>query len=155
MPRQITDARFNLAEHANNTWRARLEKGTTLEDLRTPEFYRLLSAKVRAGDLIHCAWEDGSGFVILYVRAIASGALVVHPVAGGLFRDQDDEEVAPLPSPGIDEQDGVRVEWAGDQDLWRVVRVADGTIIKSGLGEQREARRQRTVYLQTARRTAA
>lgn len=155
MPRQITDSRFYLAEHANNTWRARLEAGTTLEDIRTPEFYKLLSAKVRAGDVIHAAWEDGSGFVILYVRATNTGALVVHPVAGGLFRDESDEAIEPLPQPGVDEMDGVRVEWAGDQDLWRVVRVSDGEIIKKGLGEQREARRQRTVYLQTARRTAA
>ena len=153
MGRQITDARFNLAEHANNTWRARLEDGTTMDDLRTPEFYRLLSAKVRAGDLIHAAWENGAGFVILYVRATSSGALVVHPVAGGLFRD-DGALVETLPTPGIDETDGVRVEWAGEQHLWRVVRAVDGAVIKDRLGEQREARRQRTLYLQTARPAA-
>lgn len=158
MPRQIVDSRFRLAEHQRQAYRATLEKGTTVEDLRDPDFWRLLSARVRPGDTIEATWEDGSGFAMLYVRAIpGAGRLVVELLFGGLFDQEDDGlDLPALPGAGqIDVQDGVRVEYAGQHDLWRVVLEADGRVIKSGLGLQREARRQRTVYLQTLNRPAA
>lgn len=165
MPRQLTDSRFRLAEHQRQAYRATLEAGTTLRDVRDPEFWRLLSAKVRPGDTIEATWEDGSGFLLLYVRAIpGAGRLIVHPIAGGLFRDQDEDEVdlhtvsnlALVPGAGeIDVQDGIRVEYAGQHDLWRVVLESDGSILKSGLPTRSEGRRQRTVYLKGLGRAAA
>lgn len=158
MPRQITDSRFRLAEHQRQSYRATLEKGTKVEDLRDPDFWRLLSAKVRPGDTIEATWEDGSGFAMLYVRAMpGAGRLVVELLFGGLFDDAEDAtDLAALPGAGQpDVQDGVRVEYAGQHELWRVVLESDGRVIKSGLGMQREARRQRTVYLQTLGRAAA
>lgn len=157
MPRQLTDSRFRLAEHQRQAYRATLEAGTTPDEVRDPDFWRLLSAKVRPGDTIEATWEDGSGFLLLYVRASpGAGRLVVEPVAGRMFDDGDAIDLPALPGAGLpDVQDGVRVEYAGQHELWRVVLEADGRVIKSGLGLQREARRQRTVYLQTLGRSAA
>ncbi|MGX9983966.1 hypothetical protein [Methylobacterium fujisawaense] len=158
MPRQITDSRFRLAEHQRQAYRATLEKGTKLKEIRDPDFWRLLSARVQSGDTIEATWEDGSGFAMLYVRAIpGAGRLVVELLFGGLFDDAEDAiDLPALPGAGLpDVQDGVRVEYAGQHELWRVVLESDGRVIKSGLGMQREARRQRTVYLQTLGRTAA
>lgn len=158
MPRQLTDSRFRLAEHQRQAYRATLEAGTTLSNVRDPEFWRLLSAKVRPGDTIEATWEDGSGFLMLYVRAIpGAGRLVVEPLFGGLFDQPADEaDYAMVAGAGqLDVQDGIRVEWAGDHDLWRVVLEADGSILKSSLPTKSEARRQRTNYLKTLGRAAA
>ncbi|WP_375408511.1 hypothetical protein [uncultured Methylobacterium sp.] len=145
MGRQMTSPRFKLAEHARNVHRCNLEVGTTVDELLNPTFFVNVAGTVRAGDIIECLWDDYSRFLQLMVRKADRISVVVAPFGGADLErvERDETEEAPA--------EDYRHEFAGAQEQWRVIRVADGQVIKAGLASEAAAKREIAAARKTGR----
>lgn len=122
--------------------------GTVLSDLDTPEFWAAVSRFLRPWSRYNIRAADGSFYVEMIVTAVEDGKPVLRKLCGYV-----DEDLADL-KDGSDLKDGVRVEFVNEAAGWRVIREVDQYVIKTGLRERGEARRQRTIYLNGLRQAA-
>lgn len=140
MARQLTNPRFRHGEHARNVFQIVPELGTTMEEILSPLYLANVSAKLRVGDRIEVLQEDYGGFAELLVRRVEHGSVVTALLFSVAF-DEAEEIEAPEPD--------YRVEFTGAQSLWRVVRIADGVVVKDGVQTEAAAKRWLTNHLKT------
>lgn len=137
----IRESRLNFVEFARQTHHAVPEEGTRLEDILKDDFWSLVSAKFKPGDLIEVHAEDGTFFAELYVRAAGRNWAKV-----ALLRNVELEPVqAAIVSPEFD------IAWKGPHRKFSVLRLSDSQIIKDGF----EAREQAADYIKSHVRAMA
>lgn len=122
--------------------------GTEPADLERPEFWASVQRWLKPWARYSIRAADGSFYIEAIVVEVKDGAPVLRKLCGFV-----DEEMADLKG-GADVKDGVRVEFIDEASGWRVIRESDQYVIKANLRERREARRQRTVYLDGLRKAA-
>ncbi|GEM_PF-4710442 len=122
--------------------------GTTMDDLEKPEFWAAVSRYLKPWARYNIRAADGSFYLEMIVVSVEANRPVLRKLCGFV-----DEEMVEL-KDGRDVIDGVRVEFVDEATGWRVIRESDQYVIKDKLRERREARRQRTIYLDGIRKAA-
>lgn len=140
MGRQLTYPRYKLGEHARNVHRVNLEVGTTREELLDPAFFVNVSGSMRAGDIIEAVLDDYSRFFSLLIQKADRISVKVAVISDVTFEDAPAAE-----APAED----FRIEHAGAQEQWRVIRLTDGVVIKTGLASEAAAKRELTHHCKT------
>jgi hypothetical protein len=120
--RKIHPSRFKQAEAVRNVWFAVLEEGTKFEEILDPAYWAHNAAKLRIGDRIEVAPDDGSFFAELIVRAQGNQFAKV-----ALLRKVDLE-----PTTETSALDGFEVQWKGQQRKHCVVRLRDKQVVSEG-----------------------
>ena len=119
-----TEARLKGAAYERNHYLLRVEPGTTIENLLTPEFWSHLGQKLRPTDIVEVIPDDGSYFAILFVVANDRLWAKMHVLG---YHDLTE---AAKDMPVTDSQNH-SVEWKGGTMKFAVIRLSDGAILKS------------------------
>ncbi|MGD9540812.1 hypothetical protein [Methylocystis sp.] len=123
--------RFQTAETQRNVWFATVETNIQAEDVLKPDFWRHLSGQIQPYDVIEvgvdsCEWR----LELLVCDVWHQGCRVVElgriEMGGQEVEDQ---------SAG----DDMRARWRGPVNKWCVVRIADGVVLKGGIGNKTTA----------------
>jgi hypothetical protein len=116
----ISPTNVREATYDTTLWRAIINAGTPFEDLLKPEFWALVSSKMRPTDIIQCVAEDNAYFVELLVLDCSSKWAKVK-----LLRKVD-----------ISAEEAAPIQTATDYELvfrgprrWSVKRQSDGQIV--------------------------
>lgn len=120
-------------DFARTRYTATIPQGTPYEEVLAPEYWAFHGNTLRAGDHIECEEEGGAFYAHLQVRQTGINAVTVREVYAKHF---DQEEDAGEPEAPFD------VQWAGPRAKWRVIRVSDGHIVKSGIEDKAVAYRE-------------
>lgn len=123
--------RLVQAEFRRFDWHYDVEHGTLPEDLKRPEYWAPLSHTLKRNHIIHCVWEDGSGYAECHVLASGHGWVKVH-VARHIQYEQIDPE-------SLGKVSGYRVRYVNNFAQWCVVRESDKQTIKDKCETEREA----------------
>ncbi|MGE0231430.1 MAG: hypothetical protein AB7O39_03165 [Flavobacteriaceae bacterium] len=126
----IIGNRFKLAEYVRNTWHVTPKPEDEPKDLLDPKWWVHVSQNLKAGDRIEAFAETrewyAEGVVLDAGVWGAKIALTLGPVK--LAND------AVVEAP-----EEYAVQWGGPSAKWRVVRVADKTVLRDQLGSKEEA----------------
>ncbi len=128
----LVPSRIQLADQASNRWRATLEAGTTLDEIKDPGYWAHFASKLHQYDDIVCIEESGAFRADLMVTACARTWATVKVLA--LHKLEESEAAAPTQAS----QD-YRIEWAGPHHKFRMVRGTDNEVIRDGLQTKAEA----------------
>lgn len=127
----LTENHLKLAEYQRNVWLASPSAGTTVEDMKKPDYWANTGHTFRPGDRIEVMPEDMAFFAEFIVRDAGALFANVHALRVVEFGD----EVKPV------EAGEYRVQWAGPHDKFRVMRTSDNAIIQKGFASKSAALR--------------
>lgn len=108
--RAVMPGRVKLAESARNHWVVTVEQGTTVEDLRRPEFWSLVSKTFRPYDRIEVRSDDGTYFAEYIVLSADRAWAKVHELRVEMLGTQDVSLTAAQMSEQLRRY---KVEWRG------------------------------------------
>lgn len=120
------------AENRRNYWAIELQADATREDLERPSFWSHEASKMKPGDRVEAAWEDGQKWADLLVMSSGPGAVRMHIIH---FMEQDG---ATAQDSGF-EPTLTKVEWKGPSAKWCVIRAGDGLKVKEGFADKIDA----------------
>lgn len=121
----LSDARCKQSEFISTNWRAVLEQGTTLDDIKEPKFWSYCAVKLRQFDEITVIEESGAFRTHVIVTACDRTWATVAVITHTPLREQTAEEAQPK-APTLEEY---RVAHRGPIHKWRVERVSDGFVL--------------------------
>lgn len=123
----LVPANFKRAEYDTTDWNAHVPATVTREDLRTSDFYAVVSPKLKRFDRIRVI-PDNSGFYAEYVVTEAGlGYCQVHEL---FFH-----ELQPIVADASGIPPGFSIDFAGESG-YQARRLKDGVIVISGAGSK-------------------
>lgn len=122
--------RWRQKEYENPGHCVYVPYGTTLDDVRAPSFWANVAGKLRPGNTVEVHWDDFGQFAEFYVRSAGRNWASV-----ALLRHVELEAAAP---PQAREQYGVA--YNGVVDKFRITRMSDNAVIKTGFASELQAR---------------
>lgn len=131
----LIDTRIKLAEFVATDYRAVLEQGTTLDEIKEPKFWAHCAVKLRQYDEIRCIEESGAFRAHLLVTACDRNWAMVEVLDYKQLREQTPVEATPK-APTLEEY---RVAWRGPHHKWCAERVSDNQRLFSGGQSKLEA----------------
>ena len=120
-----------LAEHVRQIYRVIADEGLTVEDIKRPDYWVHVAARLRPGDRIEVEAEDGLWFAELYVRAASRMEAIV-----------DVLRVCPLGPDGKPAEVAeslYRVQFKGPKKLHCIIRNSDDVIVTEGISTKEAA----------------
>ena len=128
--KKVSEAEFQLTESVQASYTAMPQVGTTREDVLKPAFWVHVAKYLKPMTEIRVLPKDGSWYgryLVLYVDSIQARVkeLEFHVL----------EEVA----EAQDDSGPYAIKWSGPAAKFRIVRKADGKILKEGFGTRGEA----------------
>lgn len=125
----ILSKSIKLAEHVRQCYSACPASGVGPEDILDPKYWVHVSANLRPGDKIEILPEDSEWYAELIVlnagRFGAKVAFILEPVMLSA-------------SETVADNDEFDVRWSGPHSKFRVVRMADKSVIKDGFQTKEE-----------------
>lgn len=126
---KLSPAKLQPASHYRTRYAAVVDDGTSVDDLKRPEFWCHVANKLRQTDVIEVLPEDGSFFAELLVLKTGIGfakvMLLRHVDLEGQETDGD--------------SDLVHVQWKGPHRKHSVIRKSDGEILRDGFATKADA----------------
>lgn len=147
--RKLLGGKLKRAEFERTVYRICPEYGTTLEDLLKPEYWSHVGKQLRHFDKIEVVFEDSSRYLELVVIDCAPLWAKVSVVLDLDLTDEKEE--ANKVRQDKDTNGDFRVEWGGNNQKFRVIRVADKEKIKEGFATKAEAEK----WVEEHRKTVA
>lgn len=132
--KKLAAARFALANGNREVWQARVEPGTTLDEMLEPSFWAHVAGKIDVrgfGSKIEVIAEDGSFYaelLVTYSTMREIRAVKLHWV--------DLERTDPLSMP-----DAPYIAEHKGFGKWRVLRTSDRTVARDGFNSKEDAQR--------------
>ncbi len=128
----ITRSQFSLADQVRNRWSITVEPESTLEDLLKEEATQHIANMLKIGDLIEACTADQAWFAVLMVKDAGRNFARFHVV-------QFAELVPTVPVGDPEKDSDYTVSWGGPHQKHRVIRKADGAVLKDGFSDKRSA----------------
>lgn len=119
------------AEYQRTVYMASPPAGTTVEQMKRPDYWANTGHLFRPGDRIEVLPEDMAFFAEFIVRDAGRLYANVHVLRNVEF----DDEVKPI------EAGDYRVQWAGPAHKFRVMRTSDNSVIQTGFSTKGAALR--------------
>lgn len=144
---KIIEARFKEASFARNQWRVAAEYGTTLDDIKKPEYWAHVAKNLKPGDEISVLADDMTFKVNLDVLdASRTGAKV-------FVVDYIDYTINDNPVDFTTDQDPeYEIKYAGPHLQHQVIRLSDRSVIKENLALRGDAEAWLKEHLKTITR---
>jgi hypothetical protein len=130
MSKSLTAVRHKLADYERNVWVANTEAGVSLDEIRKPEFFAHVAAKLKPWDRIEVRPDDETFYAELLVRSAGKNWAVTTLIQ---FTDLAPKEEQAKP------QEGYRTEFGGPHHKWRVLRLSDKEVVSKGHTDQASA----------------
>jgi hypothetical protein len=127
----LGENQLKQAEYQRTVYMASPPAGTTVEDMKRPDFWTNTGHIFHPGDRIEVLPEDMAYFVEFIVRDAGRLYANVHVLRAVEF----DDEVKPI------EAGEYRVQWAGPSHKFRVVRTTDNAVVQTGFANKGAALR--------------
>ena len=121
----LSDARIKQSEFVSTNYKAILEQGTTLDEIKEPKYWSFCAVKLRQYDEIIAIEESGAYRTHLLVTACDRNWATVAVISHTELRDKTAEESEPK-APTLEEY---RVAYRGPIHKWRVERVSDNSVV--------------------------
>lgn len=137
-------ARMKLAEFDRSIFSVSPEQGITLDDMKRPEFWSHVSAKMKPGDRIEVISEDNEWFAELIV--ISSSRQWAKVSVLRFVELAQDPSLSAFDMNAV-ENSGFEVKWGGNTDKFRVTRNSDKEVVHRGSSTKAEAERWLVDYL--------
>jgi hypothetical protein len=137
--RPLSPSQIQLAEYATRHHVVTLPVGTPFEDCLKPEFWANTADRLRVCDKVDVFDAKGTFYAELLVRAVAQSRPVQGAKGGAqliVLRHIEFDPVETRVKP-IEHT----VEFRGPAELWCVVRITDGAVVKSHLETREMAER--------------
>lgn len=131
--RQLPPARLKGREFANQDHAATVEQGTTVEDLKRPEFWSHVAPKLRPYDEIRVSVDDGTFYARLLVLSVGRNWAKTHVLENHTLTSKD------VDMTQAEGYDGYEVKYRGAHCKFSVIRKADSTVIHEGMTSKAEA----------------
>lgn len=128
----ITRKDFSLAETVRNRYAVTVDPGATLEDVLKEESTQHIAASLRIGDILEVTPADQSWYAELMVKDCGRNFAKFHTL-------QFVELVPTDPVGDVAKSDAYTTSWGGPHQKHRVVRKADGAVLKDGFTDKRQA----------------
>lgn len=138
--RKIGVHEMHAADYQRSDWVARPEKGTTLDEMMTPEYWANQAQNMRQFDRIEVRAFDGSWWAELLVMVVQPFAAKVH-----VLRHLDFAK--PSASGDLAVPDGYEIKWRGPQHRFAIVRLSDNTVITEDHASKQTAAASLDLYL--------
>ena len=127
----LTPNQCKLLESVNNRWRAVVPKGTTREQLRTPDLWRVVSTSLTRFDKIAIVDEASTFFAEMLVYDCGMGYAMLVELS---FTD--------LPRVVVTDDDvpvNHVIEHLGPESMWTIRRISDSAVMGKGFSSREEA----------------
>ena len=124
MAAKLSPNRLKLADYCRSVYFTYVDNGVTLKDILSPEFWTNSGQVLVQGDRIEIFSESCLFWGEFLVMDNTNKVLRLAKLQ---FVDFNDGIALVERSPGFE------VKWGGNTDLFRVIRVSDGFVVKSGL----------------------
>lgn len=144
MTKKIQQTRFQPAGHYTNVFEMVLEHGTTLDDVRHPEFFSHVARLCKPGDEIKFKTEDFTLWGLAIVLRVESNALVVKILQHNDLTDK--EGVIDSSSDAVKASD-FEIKHRGPVGKHSILRKSDKAVIKDGFDTQRAAEQALNEYI--------
>ena len=130
----LNSSKLQRAGHYRETWEAVVPAETKMDELLSPKYWVHVAAKLRKMSIINVLSEDEHWFAELIVLGSGTGYAKVKCLRHVNFYDEGAkaEEESSIPSDLL-------VKWAGPHDKYRVERVSDKHVLKSGFQKKQDA----------------
>ena len=125
-PKKLKSPDMKLKEHVTFDWRAEVDHGVTIDDLLDPVFWSDVSGHCFQGKFnrVEITWKDGSQWAELLVVGY-----------GPTWAKMVKLNYVVLNTPeGIKTVGGkdYEIKWSGPHSKFRIIRLADGEVIRDG-----------------------
>lgn len=130
--KRLHATRFNGMEFATQEWRAMAPAGDTISDMLVPEYWCLVSAKMKPLCTVQVVWEDASKFAEFIVLSNGPNwAKVALLREVSLRADGADAPASP--------DENYEAKFVNHHFGWCVIRKSDGESIKTNLPSEDDA----------------
>ena len=127
----LPPGRMRLLENAHNHWSVNVPHGTTVEDIKTEEFWSLVCNKFpKPGAFVTVDADDLSWFAQGRVMSAGKTWAQIHFYNVVNLGKATEEQ---------NKSKQFKAEWKGQELLWCVVRMSDGAVIQDKLDDARAA----------------
>lgn len=144
MTKKIQQTRFQPAGHYTNVFEMVLEHGTTLDDVRHPEFFSHVARLCKPGDEIKFKTEDFTLWGLAIVLRVESNALVVKILQHNDLTDRAD--VKEYASDAAKPSD-FEIKHRGQVGKHSIIRKSDKAVIKEGFDTHQAAQAALNEYI--------
>jgi hypothetical protein len=126
---QCSPGRMKLREHAHNSWSVNAPTGAVPDDVKSSDFWSLMSAKLRPFDRFEVIGDDGSWLVEGRVLSCSRNwaEVVIH----------NSYTFGKATAPDTSKR--YKVEWKGPEMLWCVIRNHDSAVIQDKIERKEDA----------------
>lgn len=118
----LSPSSLKPAEYVRNVFAITPEHGVTIDDLKEPEYWAHVAAKLHPTDRVEVTSEDGTWFAEVFVTACARNWAQVSVLRF--------HELAEATKPAVSNSPKHIVQWKGQNKLHCVIRVSDKAVIK-------------------------
>jgi hypothetical protein len=132
-----------LAEYQRTDWVTKPEQGTSIEEMKNPEYWANVARDLKVLDRIEVRPADATWWAELLVRAVGPFTTKVHVLRVVVF-DQTKGESAAAPTVPA----GYAITHRG-KNGWTVIRKSDNAILKEGIDTQPAAHSWLDAHLKT------
>lgn len=129
---KIPEARFKEAQYARSHWFVIAEYGTTLEDIKKPEYWAHVAKSLKPCDEITVISEDMTFKVNLDV--LEASRLWARVFVTDFIEYTSVGEMPDTPSPDY------KIKYAGPHNKYQVVRLSDSSVVKETFADEDQAR---------------
>lgn len=138
---QIDPGRMRLAQYERQEWVANAPEGCTVEDIKDPAFWSLMSFQMKPYDRVEVRADDGTWVAEVLVIGCARNwakvsVLQHHKLASAADAMKDDADY--------------RVQWKGPQKKWCIIRNSDDAFIREEIASRESAETQMKEYERNA-----
>ena len=128
----ITRSQFSLSETVRNRYAVTVDPESTLDDVLKEEATQHIAAHLRIGDILEVTPADQSWYAELMVKDCGRNFAKFHTL-------QFVELVPTEPGGDAAASGAYTTSWGGPHQKHRVIRVADGSILKDGFPDKKAA----------------
>jgi len=128
----ITRSQFSLADSVRTRYSVTVEPESTLEDVLKEEATQHIAAQLRVSDILEVTPADQSWYAELMVKDCGRNFAKFHVL-------QFTELVPTEPAGDSGKESAYVVNWGGPHQKHRVIRKADGEVLKDGFSDKKTA----------------
>lgn len=135
--RKLKESQIRLTDQMCTSYDARVEVGTTVEEILRSDFYMHIAKKLRPQDILRLHWQDMTKFVEVYVIDSGPNWTKVK-LLREVSLDKEIEEVRNLRENAVESNGLYEVQWGSPSVKWRVIRKEDRAVVKEGFATKEE-----------------
>ena len=125
-------SRLQRAEGTRLIFSAMPEPGTSLKDMLAPRYWAHVARELKPGFRIEVVPEDMTWLGELYVYRVGPGYAIMKVLNAWDFEPADEEEM-------MLQDDDYEVRWGNPTTKFRIIRTADGNVMKDGFADKLDA----------------